>query len=183
VATIYQRPFCGMCTGLADAETLKKNFGNAVRRSSLRATKSRCPRWETALAHDVATHGGRDSEPRAASFSNCCGKTCATRAFSNHCIAGLVLSGGASRLPGILDVRNRCCEKRAPGLAHVDGRMPSFMAEPEFATCWHGVLRPSRRLARACRSQVSVRDESSVRRKRRVRSRRRSSKRGWFTDN
>ena len=63
-----------------------------------------------------------------------------------HCIAGFVLSGGASRLPGILDVAESVLRKAAR-LAWPTpmAKMPSFMAEPEFATVsGHGVLRPSR---------------------------------------
>jgi cell division protein FtsA len=52
-----------------------------------------------------------------------------------HCIAGFVLSGGASRLPGILDVAESVLRKAAR-LAWPTpmARMPSFLAEPEFAT-------------------------------------------------
>jgi cell division protein FtsA len=52
-----------------------------------------------------------------------------------HCVAGLVLTGGASRLPGILDVAESVLRKAAR-LAWPTplAKMPSFMAEPEFAT-------------------------------------------------
>src|SRR5216684_303284 len=52
-----------------------------------------------------------------------------------HCIAGIVLSGGASRLPGILDVAESVL-RRAARLAWPTpmAKMPSFLAEPEFAT-------------------------------------------------
>jgi cell division protein FtsA len=52
-----------------------------------------------------------------------------------HCIAGFVLSGGASRLPGVLDVAESMLRKAAR-LAWPTpmARMPSFLAEPEFAT-------------------------------------------------
>jgi cell division protein FtsA len=51
------------------------------------------------------------------------------------CVAGLVLSGGASRLPGILDIADSVLRRplRLSWPAPL-ARMPSTLAEPEFAT-------------------------------------------------
>jgi cell division protein FtsA len=52
-----------------------------------------------------------------------------------HCVAGFVLSGGASRLPGLLDVAESILRKAAR-LAWPTpmAKMPSLLAEPEFST-------------------------------------------------
>jgi len=53
----------------------------------------------------------------------------------DHCIAGFVLTGGASRLPGILDVAESVLRKAARfAFPTAMARMPALLAEPEFAT-------------------------------------------------
>jgi cell division protein FtsA len=51
------------------------------------------------------------------------------------CVAGLVLSGGGSRLPGMLDICDSVL-RRPVRLSWPTplARMPSTLAEPEFAT-------------------------------------------------
>ena len=51
------------------------------------------------------------------------------------CIAGVVLSGGASRLPGMLDIAESVLRQpvRLSWPAPL-AKMPSTLAEPEFAT-------------------------------------------------
>jgi cell division protein FtsA len=88
-----------------------------------------------ALAHDAATDGGRDSGPRARELFELLRDNLRHAGVLEHCIAGFVLSGGASRLPGILDVAESVLRKAAR-LAWPTpmAKMPSFLAEPEFAT-------------------------------------------------
>ena len=90
-----------------------------------------------------------------------------------HCIAGFVLSGGASRLPGILDVAESVLRKAAR-LAWPTpmAKMPSFMAEPEFATVLGMVYYGHRaRLARGLAgARVRLAHESAVCKEGRVRS-------------
>jgi cell division protein FtsA len=126
----------GMCTGLADAEMLKKNFGNAV--------PTLIPEGNEV---EVPSVGGRPSrmmpqrmageilEPRARELFELVRDNLRHAGVLEHCIAGFVLSGGASRLPGILDVAESVLRKAAR-LAWPTPmpKMPSFMAEPEFAT-------------------------------------------------
>jgi cell division protein FtsA len=51
------------------------------------------------------------------------------------CVAGIVLTGGASRLPGMFDVAESVL-RRPVRLSWPTplGRMPSTLAEPEYAT-------------------------------------------------
>jgi cell division protein FtsA len=106
----------GMCTGLAAAETLKKNFGNAVPTLIPEGNEVEVPsvgdRPSRMMSQRLA---GEILEPRAREL--------------------FVLSGGASRLPGILDVAESVLRK-ASRLAWPTpmAKMPSFLAEPEFAT-------------------------------------------------
>ncbi len=126
----------GMCTGLAAAETLKKNFGNAVPTLIPEGNEVEVPsvgdRPSRMMPQRVA---GEILEPRARELFELLRDNLRQAGVLEHCIAGFVLSGGASRLPGILDVAESVLHKAAR-LAWPTpmARMPSFMAEPEFAT-------------------------------------------------
>jgi cell division protein FtsA len=52
-----------------------------------------------------------------------------------HCVAGIVLSGGGSRLPGMMDVAESVLRK-AVRLAWPTpmAKMPALLAEPDFST-------------------------------------------------
>ena len=82
-----------------------------------------------------------------------------------------MLSGGASRLPGMLDVAESILRKAAR-LAWPTpmAKMPSFLAEPEFATVLGMVYYGHRaRLARGLQEPgFGIADESPVRKKGRV---------------
>src|SRR5437867_9932642 len=126
----------GMCTGLAESESLKKNFGNAV--------ATLIPEGNEV---EVSSVGDRPSrlmpqrmvgeilEPRARELFEMLRENLRQAGILNHCIAGFVLSGGASRLPGILDVAESVLRK-ASRLAWPTpmAKMPALMAEPEFST-------------------------------------------------
>jgi cell division protein FtsA len=126
----------GMCTGLADAEALKKNFGNAVPTLIPEGNEIEVPsvgsRPSRMMQQRIA---GEILEPRARELFELVRDNLRHAGVLEHCIAGLVLRGGASRLPGILDVAESVLRK-ATRLAWPMpmAKMPSFMAEPEFAT-------------------------------------------------
>jgi cell division protein FtsA len=126
----------GMCTGLTDAETLKKNFGNAVPTLIPEGNEVEVPsvgdRPSRMMSQRMA---GEILEPRARELFELLRENLRHAGVLDHCIAGLVLSGGASRLLGILDVAESVLRKAAR-LAWPTpmARMPSFMSEPEFAT-------------------------------------------------
>lgn len=126
----------GMCTGLADAETLKKIFGNAV--------PTLIPEGNEV---EVPSVGDRPSRmmpqrmlaeilgPRARELFELMRENLRQAGVLEHCVAGFVLSGGASRLPGLLDVAESILRKAAR-LAWPTpmAKMPSSLAEPEFST-------------------------------------------------
>jgi cell division protein FtsA len=78
---------------------------------------------------------GEILEPRARELFELLRENLRQAGVLNHCIAGFVLCGGASRLPGILDVAESVIRKAAR-LAWPSpmAKMPALLAEPEFAT-------------------------------------------------
>src|SRR6202140_599975 len=120
----------GMCTGLADAETLKKNFGNAVPTLIPEGNEVEVPsvgdRPSRMMPQRMA---GEILGPRASEFFELLRDNLLHAGVLEHCIAGFVLSGGASRLPGILDLAESVL-RRAARLAWPMpmAKMPSFLA-------------------------------------------------------
>ena len=126
----------GMCTGLGDAETLKKNFGNAVPTLIPEGNEVEVPSVGDRPSRMMSQRmTGEILGPRARELFELMRENLRQAGVLNHCIAGFVLTGGASRLPGILDVAESILRKAAR-LAWPTpmAKMPSFLAEPEFAT-------------------------------------------------
>ncbi len=126
----------GMCTALGDAEMLKKNFGNAVPTLIPEGNEIEVPavgdRPSRMMPQRVM---GEILEPRARELFELVRDNLRHAGVLEHCVAGLVLTGGASRLPGILDVAESVLRKAARLAWPMPlAKMPSFMAEPEFAT-------------------------------------------------
>ena len=113
----------GMCTGLADAETLKKNFGNAVPTLIPEGNEVEVPSVGDRPSRMMSQRMiGEILGPRARELFELMRENLRQAGVLNHCIAGFVLSGGASRLAG--HARRGgigSAESRAPGLANADG--------------------------------------------------------------
>jgi len=126
----------GLTTGLADAEMLKKTFGNAVPTLIPEGNEVEVPsvgdRPSRMLPQRMI---GEILGPRTSELFELMRENLRQAGVLNHCIAGFVLSGGASRLPGMLDVAESILRKAAR-LAWPTpmAKMPSFLAEPEFST-------------------------------------------------
>ncbi|MFZ3266517.1 MAG: cell division protein FtsA [Terriglobales bacterium] len=126
----------GMCTGLADAEMLKKTFGNAVPTLIPEGNEVEVPSVGDRPSRMMSQRmTGEILGPRARELFELMRENLRQAGVLNHCVAGFVLSGGASRLPGILDVAESILRKAAR-LAWPTpmAKMPSLLAEPEFAT-------------------------------------------------
>ena len=126
----------GLCTPIIEAEKIKKSFGNTVVTLIPEGNEIEVPWSETvrrawcrsAWSEKSLSHG-------PASSSRCCAKICATSGCWNICAAGLVLSGGGARLPGIMDVADSVLRIPMRMAWPVPmAKMPSSLAEPEFAT-------------------------------------------------
>src|SRR5271155_3984418 len=126
----------GMCTPLAEAEKIKKVYGNAI--------VTLIPEGNEV---EVPSVGDRPSrllpqrlvaeilEPRARELFEMMRETLRQSGMFEACLAGIVLSGGGSRLPGIFDVAESVL-RRPVRLSWPTplAKMPATLAEPEFAT-------------------------------------------------
>jgi cell division protein FtsA len=126
----------GMCTALAEAEKIKKVYGNAI--------VTLIPEGNEV---EVPSVGDRPSrllpqrlvaeilEPRARELFEMMRETLRQSGMFEACLAGIVLSGGGSRLPGMFDVAESVL-RRPVRLSWPTplAKMPATLAEPEFAT-------------------------------------------------
>jgi cell division protein FtsA len=126
----------GMCTPLAEAEKIKKAYGNAI--------VTMIPEGNEV---EVPSVGDRPSrlmpqrlvaeilEPRASELFEMMRDALRHGGMFEACLAGMVLSGGGSRLPGIFDVAESVLRRpvRLSWPTPV-ARMPATLAEAEFAT-------------------------------------------------
>ena len=125
----------GLCTALSDAEKIKKVYGNAI--------VTLIPEGNEV---EVPSVGDRPSrllpqrlvaeilEPRARELFEMMRETLRHSGMLDVCLAGIVLTGGASRLPGIFDVAESVLRRpvRLSWPAPL-AKMPSTLSEPEFA--------------------------------------------------
>ncbi len=126
----------GLCTPLSEAEKIKKVYGNA--------SVTLIPEGNEV---EVPSVGDRPSrllpqrivaeilEPRARELFEMMRDALRQSGMYDVCIAGVVLTGGASRLPGIFDVAESVLRRpvRLSWPAPL-AKMPSTLSEPEFAT-------------------------------------------------
>src|SRR5450755_100416 len=126
----------GLCTPLAEAEKIKKIYGNAI--------VTLIPEGNEV---EVPSVGDRPSrllpqrlvaeilEPRARELFEMMRDNLRQSGMFDVCLAGIVLTGGASRLPGIFDVAESVLRRsvRLSWPAPL-AKMPSTLSEPEFAT-------------------------------------------------
>jgi len=126
----------GMCTGLADAETLKKTFGNAVPTLIPEGNEVEVPSVGDRPSRMMPQRMiGEILGPRARELFELMRENLRHAGVLDHCIAGFVLSGGASRLSGLLDVAESILRKAARLASPTPmAKMPSLLAEPEFST-------------------------------------------------
>lgn len=126
----------GLCTALAEAEKIKKVFGNAI--------VTLIPEGNEV---EVPSVGDRPSrllsqrliaeilEPRARELFEMMRDMLRQSGMYDVCLAGIVLTGGVARLPGIFDVAESAL-RRAVRLSWPAPlpKMPATLSEPEFAT-------------------------------------------------
>ncbi|SRR5579871_909176 len=126
----------GLCTALGEAEKIKKVYGNAI--------VTLIPEGNEV---EVPSVGDRPSrllpqrfvaeilEPRARELFEMMRDALRQSGMYELCIAGIVLTGGASRLPGIFDVAESVLRKPVRlSWPSPLAKMPTTLAEPEFAT-------------------------------------------------
>ncbi|HET9406153.1 MAG TPA: cell division protein FtsA [Candidatus Sulfotelmatobacter sp.] len=126
----------GLCAPLADAEKIKKAYGNAIVTLIPEGNEVEVPsvgdRPSRLLPQRMV---GEILEPRARELFEMLRESLRHSGMLDLCLAGIVLCGGASRLPGIFDVADSVL-RRPVRLSWPTplARMPASLAEPEFAT-------------------------------------------------
>jgi cell division protein FtsA len=126
----------GMCTPINEAEKIKKLYGNAVPTLIPEGNEVEVPsvgdRPSRLLQQRIV---GEILEPRARELFEMMRENLRHHGMLERCVAGIVLSGGASRLPGILDVADSVLRKPLRLSWPMPlAKMPAVLAEPEYAT-------------------------------------------------
>jgi cell division protein FtsA len=126
----------GLRTPLAEAEKIKRMFGSAVVTSIAEGNEIEVPavgdRPSRLMSQRLL---GEILEPRARELAEMMRDHLRQAGVFEFCGAGLVLTGGGARLPGMLDIVDSVL--RLPGRIGNPvalNKMPAFLAEPEFAT-------------------------------------------------
>jgi cell division protein FtsA len=126
----------GLCTPVNEAEKLKKLYGNAIVTLIPEGNEVEVPsvgdRPSRLMPQRLL---GEILEPRARELCEMLRDTLRQSGMFDICLAGLVLSGGGSRLPGLIDIAESVLRKSVRLSWPVPlAKMPTALAEPEFAT-------------------------------------------------
>ena len=126
----------GMCTPLAEAEKIKKAYGNAIVTLIPEGNEVEVPsvgdRASRLLPQRLVAE---ILEPRARELFEMLRESLRHGGMFDVCLAGIVLTGGASRLPGIFDVAESVLRRPVRLSWPMPlAKMPASLAEPEFAT-------------------------------------------------
>ena len=126
----------GLCTPLVEAEKIKKMYGNVVVTLVPEANEVEVPSVGDRPSRLIPQRMvGEILEPRARELFEMLRDNLRHSGTLEACVGGVVLSGGGSRLAGIFDVAESVL-RRPVRLSWPTplAKMPSTLAEPEFAT-------------------------------------------------
>lgn len=126
----------GLCTPLAEAEKIKRTYGNVTVTLIPQANEVEVPSVGDRPSRLVSQRMvGEILEPRARELFEMLRENLRHSGMLEVCIGGVVLSGGASRLAGIPDVAESVL-RRPVRLSWPTplAKMPAVLAEPEYAT-------------------------------------------------
>jgi cell division protein FtsA len=126
----------GLCTPVVEAEKIKRVYGNTIVTLIPEGNEVEVPSVGDRPSRLVPQRTvGEILEPRARELFELMRDNLRHAGMLELCAGGVVLSGGASRLAGILDVAESVL-RRPTRLAWPTPlpKMPSVLAEPEFAT-------------------------------------------------
>ena len=126
----------GLCTPLPEAEKIKKIYGHAVATLIPEGNEVEVPSVGDRASRLIAQRTiGEILEPRAYELFEIVRDNLRHAGMLELCVAGIVLTGGASRLPGIPDIAESVL-RRSVRLSWPMPlpKMSSLLAEPEFAT-------------------------------------------------
>jgi cell division protein FtsA len=142
----------GLRTPLAEAEKIKRSFGNAVITSVPEANEIEVPAVGDRAARLMPQRLLSEVlEPRARELFELVRENLRQGGVLESLGAGIVLTGGAARLPGLLEIAESVlrCPSRM-GYPAAMSRMPASLAEPEFTAAIGGLMYAHR--SRAARS-------------------------------
>src|ERR1700685_3230661 len=126
----------GLCTPLAEAEKIKKIYGNAIVTLIPEGNEVEVPSVGDRPSRLISQRMvGEILEPRARELFEMLRDNLRHSGMLDVCVGGIVLSGGTSRLAGILDIAESVL-RRPLRLSWPTAlaKMPSTLAEPEYAT-------------------------------------------------
>jgi cell division protein FtsA len=126
----------GLCTPLAEAEKIKKLYGNVIVTLIPEANEVEVPSVGDRPSRLISQRMvGEILEPRARELFEMLRDNLRHSGMLDVCVGGIVLSGGTSRLAGILDIAESVL-RRPLRLSWPTAlaKMPSTLAEPEYAT-------------------------------------------------
>ena len=126
----------GLCTPVAEAEKIKKLYGNAIVTLIPEGNEVEVPSVGDRPSRLISQRMiGEILEPRARELFEMLRDNLRHAGMLEVCVGGIVLSGGASRLPGILDIADSVL-RRPLRLSWPTplAKMPATLAEPEYAT-------------------------------------------------
>jgi cell division protein FtsA len=126
----------GLCTPILESEKIKKLFGNAIVTLIPEANEVEVPSVGDRASRLVSQRMVAEIlEPRARELFEMLRENLRHAGMLEMCAAGVVLTGGGSRLPGIMDVADSVMRKPLRMAWPMPiAKMPSSLAEPEFAT-------------------------------------------------
>jgi cell division protein FtsA len=126
----------GLCTPLAEAEKIKKLYGNSIATLIPEGNEVEVPSVGDRPSRMIAQRlVGEILEPRARELFEMLRDNLRHAGMLELCMSGVVLSGGASRLPGILEIAESVLRRPIRmSWPTALAKMPSNLAEPEFAT-------------------------------------------------
>jgi cell division protein FtsA len=126
----------GLSTPVAEAERIKKLYGNVIVTLIPEGNEVEVPSVGDRPSRLISQRMvGEILEPRARELFEMMRDNLRHAGMLDLCAGGVVLSGGASRLPGILEIAESVLRRhmRLSWPAPL-ARMPSLLSEPEFAT-------------------------------------------------
>jgi cell division protein FtsA len=126
----------GLCTPVAEAEKIKRLFGHAIVTLIPEGNEIEVPSVGDRASRLISQRMiGEILEPRTRELFEMLRDNLRHNGMLEFCVAGIALSGGASRLPGIIEIGESVL-RRSMRLAWPMplAKMPSTLAEPEFST-------------------------------------------------
>jgi len=126
----------GLCTPVNEAEKIKKLYGNAIVTLIPEGNEVEVPSVGDRPSRLISQRMvGEVLEPRARELFEMLRENLRHAGMLELCVAGIVLTGGASRLPGILDIAESVLRRPLRlGWPAPLAKMPVTLAEPEFST-------------------------------------------------